>query len=214
MAKKLKNSITIVGCGPGAMKYITPVSIEYINKANVLIGSKRLLNMFPDAKAEKIAIDKNYISLLKKIVLLSKTNNVVVLVSGDPGFYSFARLIIERVGIDNCNVIPGISSAQYAFASIGMTWHDAHFTTIHGRQENMDELVKAVKKHDKVAILTDRRSSLRNFARELLSADITKRKIFVCENLSLPDEQITEFTPASLQNAEVKGLNVVIVVNE
>ncbi len=214
MAKRFTKRIAIVGCGPGAINYITPAGLERIHNADVLIGSKRLLATFPDVKAEKIAIERNYRPLLNKIILLSRTKNVVILVSGDPGFYSYARLITEKAGKANCNIIPGISSVQFAFASIGKSWHDAHFVTLHGRQKGLDELIKAVKKYDTVAALTDRSSSLKILARGLLTAGITKRKIFVCENLSLPNEQVREFTPFSLQNADANGLNVVIILNE
>lgn len=206
--------ITIVGCGPGAINYITPAGLKRIHDADVLIGSKRLLNTFPEVKAEKILIERNYRPLLNKIILLSRTKTVVILVSGDPGFYSYARLIIEKVGRANCNIIPGISSVQFAFAYIGKPWHDAHFVTLHGRQKGLDELIKAVKKYDTVAVLTDSSRSLKTFARGLLTAGITKRKVFVCENLSLPDERVREFNPVSLQNANTDGLNVVIILNE
>ena len=214
MAKRLTKRIAIVGCGPGAINYITPVGLERIHNADVLIGSKRLLDTFPDAKTEKIMLERNYRPLLNKIILLSRTKNVVILVSGDPGFYSYAKLVIEKVGKANCNIIPGISSVQFAFASIGKSWHDAHFVTMHGRQKGLDELIKAVKKYDTVAALTDRSSSLKTLARGLLTAGLTKRKIFVCENLSLPDERVREFNPVSLQNADANGLNVVIILNE
>lgn len=214
MAKRPVKRITIVGCGPGAINYITPAGMEHVHKAEILVGSKRLLNLFPAVKVEKIAVERNYRSLLKKIIFLSKTKEVVVLVSGDPGFYSYARLIIEKVGIEGCNIIPGISSVQFAFAAIGRPWQDAHFVTVHGRQKGLEELVKAVKRYDTVAVLTDRSNSVKTFARELLTAGITKRRVFVCENLSLPEERVREFSPVSLQNADANGLNVVIILNE
>ncbi|HHT9124739.1 MAG TPA: precorrin-6y C5,15-methyltransferase (decarboxylating) subunit CbiE [Candidatus Brocadiia bacterium] len=216
MAKRITKKITIVGCGPGAINYITPAGLECIHNADVLIGSKRLLDTFPLIKsgAEKIKIEKNYRPLLNKIILLSRTKNVVILVSGDPGFYSYARLVIEKLGRANCNIIPGISSVQFAFASIGKSWHDAHFVTLHGRQKGIDGLIKAVKKHDTVAALIDKSISLKTLAHELLMAGITKRKIFVCENLSLPDERVREFNPVSLQSADADGLNVIIILNQ
>jgi precorrin-6y C5,15-methyltransferase (decarboxylating) CbiE subunit len=165
-------------------------------------------------KAKNIAIERNYRPLLKNIILLSKTKNVVVLVSGDPGFYSYARLIIEKAGSGNCDIIPGISSVQFAFASIGKSWHDAHFVTLHGRQKGLDGLIKAVKKYDTVAVLIDSSRNLKTLARALLTAGITKRTIFVCENLSLPNQQVREFDPVSLQSADADSLSVVIILHE
>jgi precorrin-6B methylase 1 len=49
LAKKIENKITIVGCGPGSKKYLTGHALQQINNADVLIGSRRLLSLFPDA---------------------------------------------------------------------------------------------------------------------------------------------------------------------
>ncbi|MCP4252122.1 MAG: cobalt-precorrin-7 (C(5))-methyltransferase, partial [Candidatus Scalindua sp.] len=52
MAKKIVNKVTIVGCGPGSKKYLTGYAMQQIINAEVLIGSRRLLSLFPDADAD------------------------------------------------------------------------------------------------------------------------------------------------------------------
>lgn len=214
MAKKLVNKITIVGCGPGSKKYITGYALRCIKKADAIFGSRRLLDSFSDAEANKYAISKNYKLLIKKIVSLSKNNNVVVLVSGDPGFFSYAKLIIDKVGVENCEVIPGISSVQLAFASIGRTWSDACFVSLHGRKSGLSTLIKKVKENKKVAVLTDASNNLKIIAKSLLNEGLKDRKLFVCENLSLDKERIREFDVSSIQKVEARGLNVVIIIDE
>ncbi len=212
MAKKLVNKITIVGCGPGSKKYITGYAKQRINKAEVIIGSRRLLDLFSDVEAEKFAINKNYKLLITRIITLSKHNNVVVLVSGDPGFFSYAKLIIDKVGIENCEIIPGISSVQLAFASIGKTWNDACFVSMHGRKAEISTLIKKVKGHSKVAVLTDNTNNLKLIANGLLNEGLKDRKIYICENLSLDKERIREFDVSSAQKARIRGLNVIIIL--
>ncbi len=214
MAKKLVNKITIVGCGPGSKKYITGYAKQRINKADAIIGSRRLLDLFSDVEADKYVINKNYKLLITRIISLSKRNNVVVLVSGDPGFFSYAKLIIDRVGIENCEVIPGISSVQLAFASIGKTWNDACFVSVHGRKAEISTLIKKVKGHSKVAVLTDNTSNLKLIANGLLNEGLKDRKIYICENLSLDKERIREFDVFSVQKAQVSGLNVIIILED
>ncbi|ODS34672.1 MAG: precorrin-6 methyltransferase CbiE [Candidatus Scalindua rubra] len=199
MAKKLINKITIVGCGPGSKKYITGHAVQHIKNADALIGSRRLLALFPDVEADKYTLNKNYKPLITRIVSLSKHRKVVVLVSGDPGFFSYAKLIIDKVGIENCEVVPGISSVQLAFAAIGKTWSDACFVSLHGQKDRLSTLIKKVKEHKKVAVLTDNSNNVKLIAKRLLDEGLKDRKIYICEDLSLNKERIRKFDVSSMQ---------------
>jgi len=214
LAKKIVNKVTIVGCGPGSKKYLTGCALQQINNAEVLIGSRRLLSLFPDADADTFMLNNNYKLLITRIVSLSKRKKVVVLVSGDPGFFSYAKLIIDKIGIENCEVIPGISSVQLAFAKIGRTWNDACFVSLHGRTGKLASVVKKIMENEKVAVLTDNSNNVKLIARKLLDSGIKDRKIYVCENLSLGKERIREFDASSILKIQVRDLNVIIFLDE
>ena len=214
MAEKIVNKVTIVGCGPGSKKYMTWYALQQINNAEVLIGSRRLLSLFPDAEADTFLLNNNYKLLITRIESLSKRRKVVVLVSGDPGFFSYAKLIIDKIGIENCEVIPGISSVQLAFAKIGRTWNDACFMSLHGRTGKLTSVVKKIMENEKVAVLTDNANNVRLIARKLLDAGLKDRKIYVCENLSLEKERIREFDASSILKTQVRDLNVIIFLDE
>ena len=42
----IAGEITIVGCGPGSQEYLTPAAIGAVEKADLLIGTERLLRLF------------------------------------------------------------------------------------------------------------------------------------------------------------------------
>ncbi len=214
MAKKLVNKIIIVGCGPGSKQFMTGQALQYIRDADVLVGSRRLLSLFQDAEAVKYTLNRNYKQVITRIISLSKNKSVVVLVSGDPGFFSYAKLIVGKAGIENCEVIPGVSSVQLAFARIGKTWNDAYFMSLHGRTGRLAALIRKVRNNEKVAVLTDNSNDVKLIARRLLDEGLKERKIYVCENLSMDKERIREFDVASLQGVQVKGLNVIIILDE
>lgn len=214
MAKKSVNKVTIVGCGPGSKKYLTGYAIHQISNAEILIGSRRLLALFPEADAETYILSNNYKLLISRIATLSKKKKVVVLVSGDPGFFSYSKLIVDKIGIEKCEVIPGISSVQLAFAKIGRTWNDACFMSLHGRSGKLAAVVKKIMENDKVAVLTDNANNVKLIARKLLEIGLKERKIFVCENLSLEKERIREFDVSSILKVRVKDLNVIIFLDE
>jgi precorrin-6y C5,15-methyltransferase (decarboxylating) CbiE subunit len=215
LAKKIVNKVTIVGCGPGSKKFITGYAMQHIINAEVLIGSRRLLSLFPDADADTYVLSNNYKLLITRIVSLSKKKKkVVVLVSGDPGLFSYSKLIVDKLGIEKCEVIPGISSVQLAFARIGRTWNDACFMSLHGRLGNLAAVVKKISNNDKVAVLTDNANNVKLIAKKLLETGVKERKIFVCENLSLEKERIREFDVSSILKIRVSDLNVIIFLDE
>jgi precorrin-6y C5,15-methyltransferase (decarboxylating) CbiE subunit len=214
LAKKIVNKVTIVGCGPGSKKYLTGYAIQQINSAEVLIGSRRLLSLFPEADADTFVLNNNYKLLITRIASLSKKKKVVVLVSGDTGFFSYSKLIIDKMGIEKCEVIPGISSVQLAFAKIGRTWNDACFMSLHGRSGKLAAVVKKITENEKVAVLTDNSNNVKLIARKLLELGLKDKKIYVCENLSLEKERIREFDVSSILKTRVSDLNVIIFLDE
>lgn len=211
MAEHDKNKVIIVGCGPGLKAYIHPKAIYNIKKADVLVGSRRLLKLFSGVGAEKIVLEKNYSVLVNRIADWRGAKQVVVLVSGDPCFFSYTKMIVKKVGRQACTIIPGISSIQLAFAAIGESWDDACFISLHGRDIEYAQLIKQVRSFDKVGILTDHQNTPSVIARRLLDGGIRRRNLFVCENLSLPDERILEARLAAAVNIKTTGAAVVII---
>ncbi|MDR4507585.1 MAG: precorrin-6y C5,15-methyltransferase (decarboxylating) subunit CbiE [Candidatus Brocadiaceae bacterium] len=213
MAEQNTNKVIIVGCGPGIKGYISPKALYNIKKADILVGSLRLLKLFPGINVQKIVLEKNYRQLVDMIARRYTTKQVVVLVSGDPCFFSYTKMIVKKLGPKSCTIIPGVSSIQLAFASIGECWEDACFISLHGRKTEYGQLIKKVREYSKVGILTDRINSPSAIARQLLEAGIQKRKMFVCENLSLPEENVREFDLSSALKTNTNGSTVIIIVN-
>src|SRR3990167_7503992 len=193
MGEYYKNKVIIVGCGPGLKAYISPKALYYVKKADILVGSGRLLKLFPGVDAEKIILEKNYDTLVDRISTWSAKRKVVVLVSGDPCFFSYAKMIVKKMGSESCLIIPGISSVQLAFAAIGESWDDASFISLHGRNNEYERLVEELRQHKKVGILTDQRNTPCVIARQLVKCWLRGWKMYVCENLSMPSERISEF---------------------
>ncbi|WJV49578.1 precorrin-6y C5,15-methyltransferase (decarboxylating) subunit CbiE [Streptomyces flavofungini] len=77
---------------------------------------------------------------------------VVVLASGDPGFFGIVRALAARFGPDALDVRPGVSSVATAFARVGLPWDDAVVVSAHGR--DLRTAVNACRAHPKVAVLT------------------------------------------------------------
>ncbi|MBF7083289.1 precorrin-6y C5,15-methyltransferase (decarboxylating) subunit CbiE [Desulfallas sp. Bu1-1] len=190
-------TITVVGLGPGSKDYLTRAAEEAITQADVLIGGRRQLEMFQATPAEKYTITSDMESVFN--IIKSKAaggSKIVVLASGDPGFYGILSSLKRGLPDLDIRVIPGISSIQLACASLGITWDDAFLTSCHGR--DCAALASEVKNHKKVIILTDPKRNPGKLARILLEQGAGDRPVFVACNLSYPNEVIIKTTLGQL----------------
>ncbi|MCF6158504.1 MAG: precorrin-6y C5,15-methyltransferase (decarboxylating) subunit CbiE [wastewater metagenome] len=214
MAEYYKNKVIIVGCGPGQKAYISPKALYHIKRAGIIVGSRRLLKLFPGINAKKIILEKNYRTMIDKIGKWRSQDQVVVLVSGDPCFFSYTKMIVKVLGREACVIIPGISSMQLAFAAVGECWDDACFMSLHGRDTEYEQLVKKVRDYSKVGILTDSKNTPAVIAGQLIKNGIRERRMVVCENLSLPEERIYDIDILSAFHIRTKGIVVVIIMKK
>lgn len=202
--------VWIVGVGPGSRDYIVPLAMKTIRSAEVLVGGQRLLDLFPEIKCAKKTIKNNLEECIEYIAAMQKEGKrVVVLVSGDPGFYSFLHIILQYIPREELEIIPGISSMQLAFSRIKHTWEDARFVSLHGRP--IDELDRHLD-HAKLAILTDYTNTPASIASYLVKKGRSKDRAFICQDLSFATEKINSTTVGQMQEIDTK-LPCVVVIN-
>lgn len=205
------NKIKILGMGPGHKDYITPRVLEEIKNSEIIVAGRRILESVDCKGKEIIYLEKD----LKKVVNIIKDSytekSTAILVSGDTGFYSMLRFLKRHFTIAELEVIPGISSMQYMFAKIGESWDDAYISSLHGREL---DIVKKVKKYNKVGLLTDKKWSPQKISIELIKAGVKNRRIFVGENLSYSEEQIVSGTLEEIAQREGYKMCVVVIIDE
>ncbi len=205
-----KRKIIIIGCGPGSESYITPAAAAAARKADVLIVSQRLKDLFPDVAAERIDSGKDIDGTIDTIASLrDEGRQVVVLATGDPGIASLAQPVIRRFGRENCEVIPGISSVQVAFARLALGWQDARIITAHSRDPEVS--AADLNESDKIAILGGREGALR-WTAELIPKLGGDRGVFLCEELTLPGEKIREVCTGELTELPVSSRAIVLII--
>jgi len=112
---------------------------------------------------------------------------ITVAVSGDPGFYSILGFLKKHFEKEELAVYPGISSFQYMFCKLGLSWENYFLASVHGRE--MDVL-KIVKENKKTFFLTDKNFSYKEISKILTDNGFGNADIIIGNNLSYPDETI------------------------
>ena len=205
-----KKKIIIVGCGPGAVDCVTPAAEAAAGKADVLIVSQRLKDLFPKCPAERIDSGTDVAGILDTIASRRDDGRqVVLLATGDPGIFSLAKPVIRRFGRENCKVIPGISSVQVAFARLGLDWQDARIISAHSSEPEMT--AADLRPAGKIAVLGGRETAPAWIAGLLWDLG-SGRRVFLCEDLTLPGERIREVAPNDLAGLPVSSRAIVLII--
>ncbi|MHB8836328.1 MAG: precorrin-6y C5,15-methyltransferase (decarboxylating) subunit CbiE [Candidatus Methylomirabilia bacterium] len=200
--------ITIVGCGPGAPACVTPEACAACAGADVLVGAARALELFPECTGRRIVMHGDAQAVLEAAAALDPGLQVAVLVTGDPGIASLATLAIHRFGRAACRVVPGISSAQVAFARLGLNWTGARILSAHSARP-----AAAVAGEDVVAVLAGARESF-GWIADVLEGCGEGYAAFVCEDLTLTSERVSRVDLAQLRRGGFSHRTVVVIAKE
>lgn len=174
--------ISLIGMGPGNIKCLTQEAIEIIKQADKVIAFGRIAKT-----AEQIKTPITRINGANDLVEhIEQERNIAVLASGDPCFYGVLEYL-KKNNIPIDKVIPGISSFQYLMAKLKKSWHDARFVSLHGRDEEFEQ----IKNHALTVILTDKQHTPHHISKQLQGIGVTG-KMYVGYNLSYDDECIIE----------------------
>ncbi|RZM81719.1 bifunctional cobalt-precorrin-7 (C(5))-methyltransferase/cobalt-precorrin-6B (C(15))-methyltransferase [Leptolyngbya iicbica] len=202
--------IQVVGVGLDGAAGLAPMVLSIIQQAQILAGSDRLLQQFPDHPAQRWTL-KDLPQRLQQHVAQPDPALVVVLTSGDPLFFGLGRQLLQVIAPEWLTFHPHVSSVQLAFSRAKLPWQDATVVSAHGR--SLDRLAAAVKKGiSPIAVLTDPENTPTAIARWLQSLGLpTHYRLWVCENLGGADEQVRQFALSEVPSGVWSGLNVVIL---
>ena len=201
--------VTIIGVGM-TREDLTTRHLEIIDKADILVGGKRLLNQFKESRARKKVIGKDIDGVVSFVKNERKLKRVVVLASGDPMFYGIGRRMVDAIGAKNTLIYPNISSIAAAFARIKEPWDDACVISLHGRK-NESGLFRALEENNKIAVLTDPKNNPAWLAARLLEKQFFNYHICVLEALGSKSEKVNWYTLAEAANKKFADPNMVVL---
>lgn len=208
----MQKKIIVAGIGPGGEDYITPAALKKIRAAKFLVGGRRALEEFSSPEKITCAVTRELDAAINFIREKISLGEVVVMVSGDPGYYSLLDLLRKNFPPDSIEVIPSISAIQLAFAKIALPWHDATLLSFHGRKPARTDLQFAAGKI--LGLLTDAEFNSATISELLINCGWDKNSsVTICARLSYPDEKI--FTTTLINAAQSEPVkHCVLIVQE
>lgn len=210
-----KRTISCIGIGMGTLDTLTHEAAETIRNADILFGAKRILESvehMPDLLRDDQERVEEYRSAQIAEYLSTRPHltRIVILMSGDVGFYSGARLVQDAFPDEKIDYYCGISSVVYFASKVPTSWQDAKLLSAHGRSLN---LLNCVQRYPKIIMIVSGVEDVRAICQELVEAEMTYVHVTVGTNLSYPEETVTSGTPEDFLQAETTGLHIMLLEN-
>ncbi len=200
----------IVGIGPGSKEYLTEIAVKTIKLADIVIGSKRAIDLL-EIGTQKIRLDaKNMEDIIKQSVMMVKEGKTVVLLStGDPGFSGLLKPVMNLSPDVDIEVIPGISSVQLCAAKLRIPWDDADIVTMHGKGIS-EEIIDIIDNGKPTIVIPNFKPS--ELAHFLIGKGIDEtKKVAICENLSYEDEKVVKMTLKDILSKDFSYMCVMVI---
>lgn len=174
------------------------------SNADQVVGGRRHLDALEVPADRRITLGALR-PAIAKIAELPPETEIVVIASGDPGYFGVVRSL-RAAGL-RPNVVAAPSSIATAFAAVGLPWDDAIIVSAHGRP--LAPTLNLARAHPKVAVFTSAENGIRELAAGLAGLD---RWFVLAERLGEEDERIQVLDAAQAATTLPAEPNVVLIL--
>lgn len=200
--------IALVGIGMGSPDTLTEEGRRVLAEADLIIGAGRMVASvaLPGQKTASAYEPGRICDIIRQS---PECGRVAVALSGDVGFYSGAKRLLEALP-GEVRLVCGISSPVYFCSRLKTAWEDAELASLHGRSQNIIGKIRSCKK---VFALVGTETGVGELCARLVEYGLSQVKVHVGQRLSYQDESIISGSPRELQGILTDKLSVVLVEN-
>lgn len=220
----------VIGVLDNGVASLSAEALAILQQAELVIAATRVLTLL--SKSIEHAEQKDLTGQLKQVPDwitrgLEQNKTVVVLATGDPLCHGIASYLSKKLGVEQLDILPNISSIQLAFARLGIAWQDVKICSVHtkdagawqqgaGEEHGLYTLLQSIHQHHKLAVLTSPENNPARIADLLLQEGLADDfYMSVAENLLCADEKIIQdLSITELANASFNGNDVVILIRK
>lgn len=218
-----KLNITLAGVGMGSQASLTKEVEQAIKEADIILGAKRMIDIYePRLEKKPYYMAGDIIPYLKKLQgndTFYEDKNVVILFSGDSGFYSGCQSLYRSLRAEtesgalyaDISIMPGISSIAYLAACTGESYQDAEICSIHGRKQA--NLADIIRHNSKTFMLMSGVNDINSLGQLLLDAGLNQCIVIAGYELSYETQEIMALTPIECVKLKKEGLYTCLIKN-
>ena len=205
---KKEQNVTLLGIGMGSIGTLTLEGREAVRNADLIVGARRMVDAVR-LPGQDFLYEYRSREIAEYLAEHPEYTRVVIALSGDVGFYSGAKKLVELLGPET-KMICGISSVVYFMSRIGLSWDDAKIVSAHGKTCN---LISLIRENRKVFAILGTNDGVRNLAEKLTFYGMGDVILHVGENLSYDNEKILSKQAKELVSYEGDPLSVICAYN-
>lgn len=205
-----KRTVYLVAMGPGNDKLLTREAEEALAQSEVLIGAKRIVEIWPGHREKPCYISYKRDEITEYLRQHPDYKKVALCYSGDIGFYSGAKGMWDflRTNENIVRPVSGISSVTYFLNKLGVPWDETELVSCHGQET---DLVSLLKERKKVCALSGNKNTVSDISKQLLDSGMGQVRMTVGECLSYREERIVTGIPEDFLNREFNSLSVILL---
>ena len=200
------NTCKVIGVLDDGVNSLSQSALRMIETADCVIGASRTLQLFNKIVNPKCEM-KDLTGALSKVPgwvekFQERNKRIVILATGDPLCHGIGSYLINKIGLDACEIIPNVSNIQLACARLGLSWQDIKISSVHTKEagewqqyadstHGLYSLLQDLKQHSKLAVFTSPENTPDLIAKMMLKEGLgDKFQCAVVENTLTDKEHV------------------------
>ncbi len=185
--------LTVIGIGEDGMAGLSAAARRLVEEAEVIVGGDRHLGLAAKVSAERIPWPSPFDAMIGTLKA-HRGRRIVVLVTGDPLWYSVGARILKSIPGSEITFHPQLSAFQWAACRMRWSLADVETLTAHGR--SAEQVIPWFWPGARLLILTAGSETPGEVARLLAGHGYGASRMTVLASLGGPDEARIEGTAA------------------
>lgn len=170
----------LIGIGEDGIAGLSKDALLSLANADVIIGGKRHHELTKEIDAERVSWPSPFDAMVE-MVKSYKDKTVIVLVTGDPLWYSTGSKFCHEFASNEMKLYPQVSAFQWAAVRMGWPIAECDTLTIHGRA--VEQIVADIAPNAQLLILTKDTSSPKAVANLLVERGFENSELTVLAHL-------------------------------
>ncbi|MHB1526482.1 MAG: precorrin-6y C5,15-methyltransferase (decarboxylating) subunit CbiE [Candidatus Dormibacteria bacterium] len=202
-------TLPVVGIGLSGRVGMSPRGRRLLERAEILVGSERQLDLAGIAREQRAIIWRGRLSNLLKCLGGLPGERTVLLASGDPNVYGVGATLVALFGVHAVDIEPAVSSVQLALARAGLPLSSTVLLSVVGRPLSALGPARFARR---VAVLTDQQNGPEAAAAFLVNLGFDPESwAVVGEQLGAEGERVRSGQLGKLPEGPYHPLTVLVV---